>query len=86
MVSSVFDGYPETLSPIDNTNSVWTRHVGHQEKKNVFLTNTANKQCVVNVLSTEIKKTGYNVLDVSDIYMIKLVNQSSLKSLINVID
>ena len=83
MVSSVFDGYPETLSPIDNTNSVWTRH---QEKKNVFLTNTANKQCVVNVLSTEIKKTGYNVLDVSDIYMIKLVNQSSLKSLITVID
>ena len=44
-----------------------------------------DKQCVVNVISTEFKKVGCNRIDNTDIGVIKLVIQSSLKCHITVI-
>ena len=57
-----------------------------QGKKNVFLTSTMNEHREINVISTELKKAGCNVhhlFDDTDIDIIKLVVQISLKCLYN---
>ena len=55
--------------------------VGHaiSRKRKAFLRNTANKHCVVNVVSTEIKKAGCNVFEDSDIAIIMPYNCNWLK-------
>ena len=91
--SVVFDGYSKTPTTKDNT---LKRRVGKgisprtefqpgmlfQGKKDVFISNTANKQHIINVVSTELKKAGCYVFhshDDADVDIIKLVVQSSLK-------
>lgn len=91
--SVVFHGYPEIPTIKDNTHK---RRVGKgisprlefepdmlfQAKKDVFLSNIANKQSIINVISTEHKKAGCYVIhsnDDTDVGIVKLAVQSSLE-------
>lgn len=53
-----------------------------QGKKDVFLSNTANKQRIINVISTALKKGWCNVCHLhndADVDILKLTVQSSLE-------
>ena len=86
--SVVFDDYPEIPTIKDNARK---RRLGKgispdmlfQVKKDVFLSNTANKQSIINVISTEHKKAGCYVIhsnDDADVGIVKLAVQSSLNT------
>ena len=55
-----------------------------KEKKDVLLSNTANKQLIMNVISTELKKARCCVFhshDDADVDIVKVAVQSSLNAL-----
>ena len=92
-VSAVFDGYPETQTATDNIHKchlgkrvfptiAFEPNMPFQGKKNAFIRNTANQNCIVNVISTKLKKVGCNRFDGADIGILKLVLQSYLRGLI----
>ena len=54
-------------------------------EKDVFLSNTTNKQCIINVISAELKKAWiyiFHSLDDADVDIVKLAVQSSLYLLV----
>ena len=92
--SVVFDDYPEIPTTKDNAHR---RRLGKgisprlgfepdmlfSAKKDVFLSNTANKQSIINVISTKHKKAGCYVIhsnDDADVGIVKLAVQSSLNT------
>ena len=91
-VNVVFDGYPQALTIRGNTHKCYLERISprivfeldmlFQGKKDAFLRNIANKHCVINAISTGIRKAGCNALhshDDADIDIIKLALQSFLK-------
>ena len=65
-------------------NSISKNRCYFKEKKDVLLSNTANKQLIMNVISTELKKARCCVFhshDDADVDIVKVAVQSSLNAL-----